>query len=61
MDECKGLIVCKNRIKYRTDVPISPENRKDVGCLAWKICGFEIDASYSRFILYMYTTSLVLF
>ena len=60
MDECKGLIVFKNRIKYRTDVAISPENRKDVGCLAWKICGFEIDASNSHFILYMYTTSLVL-
>ena len=53
MDECKGFIVCKNRIKYRTNVAISPENRKDVGCLDWKdvgcldwkICGFEIDAS----------------
>ena len=33
MDECKGFIVCKNRIKYRTNVAISPENRKDVGCL----------------------------
>ena len=47
MDKCKGFIVCKNRIKYRTNynVAISPENRKDVGCLDWKICGFEIDAS----------------
>ena len=45
MDECKGFIVCKNRIKYRTNVAISPENRKDVDCLDWKICGFEIDAS----------------
>ena len=34
MDECKGFILCKNRIKYRTNVVISPENRKDVGCLA---------------------------
>ena len=25
--------MCKNRIKYRTNVAISPENRKDVGCL----------------------------
>ena len=44
MDECKGLIVCKNRIKCRTDVTISAENMKDVGRLAWKICGFEIGA-----------------
>ena len=42
MGECKGFVVCKNIIKY---MAISPENRKDVGCLAWKICGFEIDAS----------------
>ena len=41
MDECKGLIVCK----IETTVAISPENRKDIGCLKWKICGFEIDAS----------------
>ena len=46
MDEGKGFIVCKNRVKYRTNVAISPKNRKDVGCLAWKICGFEIDASF---------------
>ena len=52
MDEGKGFIVCKNRVKYRTNVAISPKNRKDVGCLAWKICGFEIDASF--------TTNLVL-
>ena len=43
MDECKELTVCKN-IELNTDVAISPENRKDMG-LAWKICGFEIDAS----------------
>ena len=45
MDECKEFIVSKNRIKYRTTVAISPVNRKVVGCLAWKICGFEIDVS----------------
>ena len=43
MDECKGLIVCKNRIKYRTGVAISAEYMKDVSHLAWKTCGFEID------------------
>ena len=43
MDECKGFIVCKNCIKYRTDVAMTAENMKDVGCLARKICGFEID------------------
>ena len=32
------------KIELNTDVAINPENRKDVG-LAWKICGFEIDAS----------------
>ena len=32
------------KIELNTDVAISPENRTDVG-LAWKICGFEIDAS----------------
>ena len=31
--------------KIKNCVAISPVNRKDVGCLAWKICGFEIDAS----------------
>ena len=31
--------------KIKNGVAIIPENRKDVGCLAWKICGFEIDAS----------------
>ena len=50
MDECKGFIVCKNRIKYRTNVAISPENRKDVGCLAWKICGLKLMLVHSRFI-----------
>ena len=40
----KGLIVCKNRIKYRTDVAISAENTKYVGRSARKICGFEIHA-----------------
>ena len=32
------------KIKLNTDVAISPENGKDMG-LAWKIRGFEIDAS----------------
>ena len=41
MDECKGFIVGKIRIKYITNVA---ENKKDVGHLARKICGFEIDA-----------------
>ena len=50
MDECKGFIVCKNRIKYRTNVAISPENRKDVGCLAWKKCGLKLMLVHSRFI-----------
>ena len=47
MDKCTGLIVCKNRIKYRTDVAIiSAENRKDVRCLGWKMSrGFLIDVS----------------
>ena len=51
MDECKGFIVCKIRIKYRTNVAISHENMKDVGGLAWKIYGFEIDASSKLFYL----------
>ena len=34
------------RIKNRTDVAISAENRKVVGHLAWKICGFESDAIF---------------
>ena len=34
--------MCKNRIKYRTDVATSAENMKDVGCLVQKICGIEI-------------------
>ena len=50
MDECKGFIVCKNRIKYRTNVAISPENRMDVGCLAWKKCGLKLMLVHSRFI-----------
>ena len=55
MDECKGPIVCKNRIEYRTSVVISPENRKDVGCLdMWVL---KLMLVYSRFILY--TTNLV--
>ena len=44
MDECKGLIVCKNIIKYRSDVVISAENMNDVDCSSQKICGFEINA-----------------
>ena len=36
--------MCKNSIKYRTDVAISAKYMKDVGCSALKICGFEIDA-----------------
>ena len=32
------------KIELNTDVAISTENSKDMG-LAWKICGFEIDAS----------------
>ena len=31
---------------------ISPENMKDVGCLAQKICGFDLMPVYSRFIVY---------
>ena len=42
--------------KIKNGVAVRPENRK--GILAWKTCGFEIDAS--PFILYMYTTSVVL-
>ena len=36
--------MCKNSIKYRTDVAISAKYMKDVGCSALKICGFEIEA-----------------
>ena len=43
-------------VSPENSVAVSPENRK--GILAWKTCGFEIDAS--PFILYMYTTSMVL-
>ena len=50
MDICKGFVVCKNRIKYRTIVAISPKNRKDVDCLAWKICGLKLMLVHSRFI-----------
>ena len=50
MDECKGFIVCKNRMKYRTNVAISLKNRKDVGCLAWKICGLKLMLVHSSFI-----------
>ena len=49
MDDCKRLIACKHRIKYRLDVAISHENMKDVGRLARKICGFEFDALCSSF------------
>ena len=52
--------MCKNRIKYRTNVAISPENRKDVGYLAWKICGFEIDASSLVVLFYIPQTSHIL-
>ena len=38
--------MCKNKIKYRTDVAISAENMKDMYRLAWKICVFEIDAGF---------------
>ena len=58
MDECKGLIVCKNRIKYRTDVAISADNMKDVGCLAQRYVGLELMLLYSGFI--ENSTSLVL-
>jgi hypothetical protein len=34
MDECNGIIVCKNRIKYRTDAAISAENVKDIAHFA---------------------------
>ena len=43
-------------ISPENSVAVSPENRK--GILAWMTCGFEIDAS--PFILYMYTTRVVL-
>ena len=43
-------------VSPENSVAVSPENRK--GILDWKTCGFEIDAS--PFILYMYTTSVVL-
>ena len=43
-------------VSPENSVAVSPENRK--GILAWKTCGFESDAS--PFILYMYTTSMVL-
>ena len=46
MDGCKGFIVCKNRIKYSTDVAISSDNGKDVGGSARKICGIEIDIGF---------------
>ena len=50
MGGCVSLVP-KSYIQYRgislkNGVAVSPENRKDVGCLAWKICGFEIDASF---------------
>ena len=31
---------------------ISPKNRKDVGCLVWKICGLKLMLVHSRFISY---------
>ena len=43
-------------VSPENSVAVSPEYRK--GILAWKTCGFEIDAN--PFILYMYTTSVVL-
>ena len=38
--------MCKNLIKYRTDVVIIAENTKDVGHLSQKTCGFGIDAIF---------------
>ena len=38
--------MCKNRMKYKTDVAIGAENMTDMGCLARKISGFEIDAIF---------------
>ena len=36
--------MCTNGMKHRTDVARSAENRTDVGRLARKIFGLEIDA-----------------
>ena len=48
------------RVKNRTDVAISAENRKDVGHLAWKICGFESDAILKSFYFKTHTPSFVI-
>ena len=50
--------MCKNRIKYRTNVAISPKNLKDVGCLDWKICGLKLMLVHSR--LFKYAINVVL-
>ena len=45
--------------KIKNGVALSPENRKDVGCLACngRYVGLKLMLVYSPFILYMYTTS----
>ena len=54
MDEHKGFIyIINNGIKYKAEVAISTENRKDMDRLVRKKCMIEIDASFIVVLFYI--------